>query len=104
MTRRGLILFAVMAVIWGIPYLFIRVAVEEISPAALVFARTGLGAAILLPIAILRTDYRAVLARWRWVAWAQSWPRGRRAPGAVTVTTSDNEPGGPWPASLNQGH
>jgi drug/metabolite transporter (DMT)-like permease len=68
MTRRGLILFAVMAVIWGIPYLFIRVAVEEISPAALVFARTGLGAAILLPIALLRTDYRAVLARWRWVA------------------------------------
>jgi drug/metabolite transporter (DMT)-like permease len=68
MTRRGLILFAVMAVIWGIPYLFIRVAVEEISPAALVFARTGLGAAILLPIALLRTDYRAVLARWRWVS------------------------------------
>ena len=42
MTRRGLVLFALMAVIWGIPYLFIRVAVAEISPATLVFARTAI--------------------------------------------------------------
>lgn len=68
MTRRALLLFGVMSVIWGIPYLFIRVAVGEISPATLVFGRTAIGALILLPIALLRTDYRAVLARWRWVA------------------------------------
>jgi len=68
MTRRGLLLFGAMALVWGIPYLLIRVAVSEISPATLVCARTGIGAAILLPIALLRTDYRAVLARWRWVA------------------------------------
>jgi len=67
LTRRGLILFALMSVIWGIPYLFIRVAVAEISPATLVFARTAIGAAILLPIAVARVDLRAVLARWRWV-------------------------------------
>jgi drug/metabolite transporter (DMT)-like permease len=67
LTQRGLILFALMSVIWGIPYLFIRVAVAEISPATLVFARTAIGAAILLPIAIVRVDLRAVLARWRWV-------------------------------------
>jgi len=67
MTRRGIVLFALMAVIWGIPYLFIRVAVAEISPAVLVFARTGIGAAILLPIALARVDLRPVLARWRWV-------------------------------------
>jgi drug/metabolite transporter (DMT)-like permease len=67
MTRRGLILFGLMSVIWGIPYLFIRVAVAEISPAALVLARTSLAAAILLPIALVRVDLRAVLARWRWV-------------------------------------
>jgi drug/metabolite transporter (DMT)-like permease len=66
-TRRGLILFGVMSVIWGIPYLFIRVAVAEISPATLVFARTMIAAVILLPIALTRTDYRAVLARWRWI-------------------------------------
>ena len=67
MTRRGLVLFGLMSVIWGIPYLFIRVAVEEISPAALVLARTSIAAAILLPIALVRVDLRPVLARWRWV-------------------------------------
>ncbi len=67
MTRRGILLFALMSVIWGIPYLFIRVAVEEITPATLVFARTSVAALILLPIAIARVDLRAVLARWRWV-------------------------------------
>ena len=67
MTRRGIVLFALMSVIWGIPYLFIRVAVAEISPATLVFARTAIAALILLPVALLRTDLRPVLARWRWV-------------------------------------
>jgi drug/metabolite transporter (DMT)-like permease len=67
MTRRGLLLFALMSVIWGIPYLFIRIAVVEISPAALVLGRTLIGSAILLPIALTRTDLRPVLARWRWV-------------------------------------
>jgi len=67
MTRRGLVLFALMSVIWGIPYLFIRVAVAEITPATLVLARTAIAAAILLPIALARVDLRPVLARWRWV-------------------------------------
>ena len=67
MTRRGLILFGLMSVIWGIPYLFIRVAVEEISPATLVFARTVIGSALLLPIAVARVDLRPVLRRWPWV-------------------------------------
>ena len=66
-TRRGLVLFGLMSVIWGIPYLFIRVAVAEITPATLVLARTAIAAAILLPIALARVDLRPVLARWRWV-------------------------------------
>ncbi len=68
MSRRALVLFAMMSVIWGIPYLFIRIAVEEISPAMLVFARTGIATVILLPIALARTDMRVILARWRWLA------------------------------------
>jgi drug/metabolite transporter (DMT)-like permease len=58
-----------MCVIWGIPYLMIRVAVRELTPATLVFARTGLAALILLPVAagrrelsLLRPDWRALLA------------------------------------------
>lgn len=67
MTRRGLLLFAAMSVVWGIPYLLIRVAVAEVSPPMLVFARTALATAILLPIALLRVDLRSVLRHWPWV-------------------------------------
>ena len=67
MTSRGLVLFVLLSVIWGIPYLFIRVAVAEVSPAFFVFARTGIAAAVLLPIALVRLDLRPVLAQWRWV-------------------------------------
>ena len=67
MTRRGIVLFGLMSVIWGIPYLFIRVAVAEITPAMLVLARTALAAVILLPIALARVDLRPILARWPWV-------------------------------------
>jgi drug/metabolite transporter (DMT)-like permease len=67
MTRRALVLFAAMSVIWGIPYLLIRITVAEISPAVLVFSRTAIAAALLLPIALLRVDLRPVLRHWRWV-------------------------------------
>ena len=65
MTRRGLLLFAAMCLIWGIPYLFIRIAVGELTPATLVFLRTGLAALVLLPIAARRGALRPVLDRWR---------------------------------------
>jgi drug/metabolite transporter (DMT)-like permease len=67
MTRRALVMFGLMSLIWGIPYMFIRIAVAEISPATLVFARTSIAALVLLPIALLRSDLRPVLERWRWV-------------------------------------
>ncbi|HUY73105.1 MAG TPA: DMT family transporter [Candidatus Dormibacteraeota bacterium] len=64
MTRRGLFLFAAMCVIWGIPYLLIRIAVDELSPAMLVFLRTGVGALILMPVVIARGGLRGIGARW----------------------------------------
>jgi drug/metabolite transporter (DMT)-like permease len=64
-TRRGLLLFAALCLIWGIPYLFIRIAVGELTPATLVFLRTGVAALVLLPIAARRGALRPVLARWR---------------------------------------
>jgi drug/metabolite transporter (DMT)-like permease len=78
-TRRGLLLFAAMCVIWGIPYLLIRVAVLEISPATLVFLRTALGFLILLPFALNRGGWRAL---------ASLWP--------ALVLFSVVEVGGPW--------
>jgi drug/metabolite transporter (DMT)-like permease len=65
MTRRGLLLFIAMCLIWGIPYLFIRIAVSELTPATLVFLRTGIAALVLLPIAIRRGGMRALLDKWR---------------------------------------
>ena len=45
-------MFIAMSVIWGIPYLMIKVAVEGVSVPVLVFARTAIGAAVLLPLAL----------------------------------------------------
>ena len=65
MTRRGALLFAAMCVIWGIPYLMIRVAVRELVPVTMVFLRTGLAAALLVPLAARRGELRPLLGRWR---------------------------------------
>ena len=64
MTRRGLLLFAAMCVIWGIPYLLIRVAVRELEPVTLGFSRTMIAALVLLPIAAVRGDLRPLARRW----------------------------------------
>ena len=64
-SRRGWVLFAAMCLLWGIPYLLIRVAVRQFAPAELVFLRTGLGALLLLPYAIARRELGLVLRRWR---------------------------------------
>jgi len=64
MTRRGALLFAAMCVIWGIPYLLIKVAVEDLSPSMLVLARTAIAAVILLPIALARRELRPLLPHW----------------------------------------
>jgi drug/metabolite transporter (DMT)-like permease len=67
MTAKGWWLFAAMALLWGVPYLFIKEAVESISPAGVVAGRTLVGAIILLPIAIHRRALRPALKLWPWV-------------------------------------
>jgi drug/metabolite transporter (DMT)-like permease len=65
-TRRAWILFAAMCVIWGLPYLFIKIAVAHgIEPAILVFARTTIGAALLLPVAAARNQLAPLRRYWR---------------------------------------
>jgi drug/metabolite transporter (DMT)-like permease len=66
-TRRGWALFAAMAVIWGIPYLLIKIAVGELTPASLVLLRTAGGVVLLLPIAAARGWLAPLLPYWRWV-------------------------------------
>lgn len=66
MTARGWFLFSLMGVVWGIPYLMIKVAVGEVSPPVVVFTRCALGAALLLPFALRQGGLReSVSAHWR---------------------------------------
>ncbi len=67
MSRKGWLLFIALCVVWGIPYLLIRVAVRELPPPALVFLRTAPAALLLLPFALRRGEIRALLRSWRWV-------------------------------------
>jgi drug/metabolite transporter (DMT)-like permease len=65
MSRRGWLLFSAMSVIWGIPYLLIKIAVAELTPATLVLARVAIAAVVLLPITIRRGELVPALRRWR---------------------------------------
>jgi drug/metabolite transporter (DMT)-like permease len=66
-SRRGLALFVAMCVIWGIPYLLIKVSLEGLGPVDLVFVRFALGAVLLVPIALTRVEVRPILRRWGWI-------------------------------------
>jgi len=66
-SRKGWLLFIALCVVWGIPYLLIRVAVRELPPPALIFLRTAPAALLLVPLALHRGELRPLLARWRWV-------------------------------------
>lgn len=64
-TRRGWGYFVALGIIWGLPYLLIRVSVREISPSLLVFIRTGGAAVILVPLAAVRGALTPALRKWR---------------------------------------
>lgn len=68
MTRRGWVLLLSLGLVWGLPYLFIKIAVETFSPAALVFLRVVIAAAFLLPLAMRKGQLRELRGHWRWVA------------------------------------
>ena len=67
MSRRAWTLFAAMGVIWGIPYLFIKIAVAELSPVTIAGWRTLLAALILLPLAARSGALRPALRAWPFV-------------------------------------
>ena len=67
MTRRHLGLFVLVGFLWGVPYLFMRVAVREWEPSVVVFGRVVIGAAILFPIAIRRGVVKETLRGFKWI-------------------------------------
>jgi drug/metabolite transporter (DMT)-like permease len=65
MSARGWALFAAVSVIWGMPYLFIKIAVDELSPSVVAWSRLALAAAVLLPVAWKLGALRGLGERWR---------------------------------------
>jgi drug/metabolite transporter (DMT)-like permease len=57
-----------MAVVWGIPYLLIKVAVEDLHPAVVVALRCALGSLVLLPVVLARGGFAGLRGHWRWIA------------------------------------
>ena len=71
MSRRNLILFILAGFLWGIPYLFIKVAVDPqngFSPAIVVFGRVLIGALVLIPIAIYDKSFFTAIKGWKYIA------------------------------------
>ncbi|HEY6760000.1 MAG TPA: transporter substrate-binding domain-containing protein [Baekduia sp.] len=69
MSARAWTAFAAVSTLWGIPYLFIKVAVDDgVPPVFLAWARVTLGAVVLLVLAqragVLRSALRRGNARW----------------------------------------
>ena len=64
MSARGWALFAAVSVVWGVPYLFIKLAVEDLSPGFVAWSRVAMAALILLPIAWRTGALRGLPVRW----------------------------------------
>ncbi|HEX8082835.1 MAG TPA: DMT family transporter [Solirubrobacteraceae bacterium] len=66
MTPRGWAAFAAVSVLWGIPYLFIKIAVDHgATPSFVAFGRVALAAALLWPLAVRRGALRGLRGRWK---------------------------------------
>ncbi len=70
MKRTSWVYFVLVSLLWGVPYLFIRVAVApgQFNPAFVVFSRVAIGAVLLIPYAIKLGVLRPALKQWRWIA------------------------------------
>jgi drug/metabolite transporter (DMT)-like permease len=67
MTKRGWLLFAALGLLWGMPYLLIKVAVHSIDPLVVAGSRTLIGALLLLPVALHRNALGAAFRNWKWL-------------------------------------
>jgi drug/metabolite transporter (DMT)-like permease len=69
MSTRAWILFAAVSTLWGIPYLFIKFAIDGgVTPGLLAWGRIALAAVVLLTLARRAGSLRGLRGRWRWLA------------------------------------
>ena len=68
MTRRAWLAFAAASVLWGIPYLFIKLALEGgFTPPSLAWARVAMASVVLLVLAWRSGKLGSLRGRWRWL-------------------------------------
>ena len=67
MTKRGWILFIALGLLWGMPYLLIRIAVGSMDPLIVAGSRTLIGALLLLPVALHRNALGEAFRNWKWL-------------------------------------
>ena len=65
MNRRYAFFLFVLGAIWGSSYLFIKVGVRDLSPAALIEIRLACAAPLLIAFAAARSGWRTIVAAWR---------------------------------------
>ena len=68
MSRKGWGLFALVGVLWGVPYMFMKIAVEELAVPVIVFSRLLIGALVLIPLAFHKKTITAALEYWPYIA------------------------------------
>ena len=56
--------FAALGLIWGLPYFFIKIALQELSPVVVAWGRLALAALILLPVAWQRGALGTISRHW----------------------------------------
>jgi len=99
-SRRNLVMLLALAAIWGASFLFIKVAVRELTPATLITGRLGLAAltlALLVPFAVgTREMLRQLRQSWAWLVvvalvntaipfWLLSWGETRIDSGLASI-------------------
>ena len=100
MTRRPLPMLVLLALIWGSSFMFIKVAVRELSPATLILGRIGLAALVLVVVVPalvgVRETVAEVRAHWHWLVvvgllntavpfWLLSWGETRIDSGLASI-------------------
>jgi len=66
-TTKGLALFLLAGVIWGVPYFFTEFALESFSTPSIIWLRVTIGALVLIPIAMRSGALKKAIKYWPWV-------------------------------------
>jgi drug/metabolite transporter (DMT)-like permease len=68
MSARTWTIFAAVSTLWGIPYMFIKIAVNGgVTPGVLAWGRVALASVVLLSLARRSGSLRDLRGRWRWL-------------------------------------